>query len=108
RRRRRAGQRDAADHLRPPLARRPLRGGAGAVRRVPAADARAVRPAQPLLRVRDRTLLFTGNSGTPLIRYHISDEGGLLEYDALLDRLWAWGFDPLAAPELAGTRVRRM
>jgi phenylacetate-CoA ligase len=48
------------------------------------------------------TLLFTGDNGIPLIRYHIADNGGLMNYDAMLEFLRAWNFDPLN--ELAGRR----
>ncbi|WP_283133132.1 phenylacetate--CoA ligase family protein [Rhizohabitans arisaemae] len=46
------------------------------------------------------TLLFSGDNGIPLIRYHIADEGGILEHDALLATLAEHGFDPLPGPEL--------
>ncbi|HBK99874.1 MAG TPA: phenylacetate--CoA ligase, partial [Microcoleaceae bacterium UBA10368] len=42
----------------------------------------------------DGTLLFSGDNGIPLIRYHISDNGGLISYEAMLDFLAAWGFNP--------------
>ncbi len=32
----------------------------------------------------DGTLLFTGDNGIPLIRYHIADTGGLTPFDAML------------------------
>lgn len=38
------------------------------------------------------TLLFTCDSATPLIRYHIADSGGLFPYAELLDRMTAAGF----------------
>jgi phenylacetate-CoA ligase len=41
------------------------------------------------------TLLFSGDNGIPLIRYHIADTGGLLSYDRLLQFLQDWGFNPL-------------
>ncbi len=40
------------------------------------------------------TLLFTGDNGIPLVRYHIADSGGILGYDELLGFLAARGFDP--------------
>ncbi|MCI0401067.1 MAG: phenylacetate--CoA ligase family protein [Gammaproteobacteria bacterium] len=43
----------------------------------------------------DGTLLFTGDNGIPLVRYHISDEGGLITYDALLQFLAQFNFDPI-------------
>ncbi|WP_061300341.1 phenylacetate--CoA ligase family protein [Herbidospora cretacea] len=39
----------------------------------------------------DGTLLFTGDNGIPLIRYHIADEGGLIPYGEMLGRI---GFEP--------------
>jgi phenylacetate-CoA ligase len=42
------------------------------------------------------TLLFSGDNGIPLIRYHISDEGGLIGYEEMLQFLAARGFDPRA------------
>jgi phenylacetate-CoA ligase len=44
--------------------------------------------------VRDGTLLFSSDGPAPLIRYHLSDHGGLYEYDAMLDALRAHGVDP--------------
>ncbi|MBX6322404.1 MAG: phenylacetate--CoA ligase family protein [Rhodospirillaceae bacterium] len=44
----------------------------------------------------DGTLLFTGDNGAPLVRYHIADSGGLLDYHAMLQALADFGFDPLA------------
>ncbi|MFD0576990.1 phenylacetate--CoA ligase family protein [Dactylosporangium darangshiense] len=42
----------------------------------------------------DGTLLFTGDGGVPLIRYHIADEGGLLSRDELVAFCRRHGFDP--------------
>lgn len=41
------------------------------------------------------TLLFSGDNGVPLIRYHISDEGGIITYEQMLQFLRQWDFDPL-------------
>ena len=49
------------------------------------------------------TLLFTGDSGVPLIRYHIADEGGVIPYDEMLRVCADHGFDPVAS---AGTDGR--
>jgi phenylacetate-CoA ligase len=51
------------------------------------------------------TLLFTGDNGIPLIRYHIADNGGLMSYQEMLEFLHEWNFDPLA--DLAGQRGAR-
>lgn len=50
--------------------------------------------------VADGTLLFTGDNGIPLIRYHIADSGGLIAYQRMLAFLRECGFDPVA--DLAG------
>lgn len=53
------------------------------------------------------TLLFTGESGVPLVRYHISDRGGVVPFDALIERVRALGFDPVRAAREAGARAVR-
>jgi phenylacetate-CoA ligase len=45
----------------------------------------------------DGTLLFTGDGGIPLVRYHIADEGGLRTYEQLLDFCRSHGFAATAA-----------
>ncbi|HEV2784266.1 MAG TPA: phenylacetate--CoA ligase family protein [Actinophytocola sp.] len=50
----------------------------------------------------DGTLLFSGDNGIPLIRYHIADDGGIVGYDEMLEFCARHGFDPLA--ELGGAR----
>ncbi|TDC03075.1 phenylacetate--CoA ligase family protein [Nonomuraea longispora] len=42
------------------------------------------------------TLLFSGDNGVPLIRYHIADEGGLVTYDEMLAFVRGHGFEPAA------------
>ncbi|MDG6103144.1 phenylacetate--CoA ligase family protein [Dactylosporangium aurantiacum] len=49
----------------------------------------------------DGTLLFTGDGGIPLVRYHIADEGGLLPFDAMLSFCRGLGFDPAAGLDAA-------
>ncbi len=41
------------------------------------------------------TLLFSGDNGIPLIRYNILDNGGIITYDAMLQFLSEWGFNPV-------------
>jgi phenylacetate-CoA ligase len=55
----------------------------------------------------DGTLLFSGDGGVPLIRYHIADQGGLIGHAEMLEFCAEHGFDALAglrggrgAPEL--------
>ncbi|HEX6521463.1 MAG TPA: phenylacetate--CoA ligase family protein [Streptosporangiaceae bacterium] len=43
------------------------------------------------------TLLFTADSGVPLIRYHIADEGGIVAYEQAIELCRQHGFDPLDA-----------
>jgi phenylacetate-CoA ligase len=54
-------------------------------------------PCSRFFEVQDGTLLFSGDSGLPLVRYHIADTGGLLSYDQMLEFLAKWGFDPIQA-----------
>jgi phenylacetate-CoA ligase len=58
----------------------------------------------------DGTLLFTGDNGIPLVRYHIADSGGVIPFNAMLDflKLAAREFDPLALTELGDRGVRSM
>jgi phenylacetate-CoA ligase len=51
--------------------------------------------------VQDGTLLFSGDNGIPLVRYHISDNGGIIPYSDMLKFLLDHGFDPVKA--LQGT-----
>jgi phenylacetate-CoA ligase len=44
----------------------------------------------------DGTLLFSGDSGVPLIRYHIQDTGGIIASAQMLTFLKQQGFDPVA------------
>ena len=41
------------------------------------------------------TLLFSGDNGIPLVRYNILDNGGIITYDAMLQFLSEWGFNPV-------------
>jgi phenylacetate-coenzyme A ligase PaaK-like adenylate-forming protein len=50
------------------------------------------------------TLVFSGESGIPLVRYHIADEGGVLPYAALIARLHGLGFDAEAEARRGGAR----
>jgi phenylacetate-CoA ligase len=50
------------------------------------------------------TLAFSGECGVPLVRYHISDEGGVVPYAAMLERLRSFGFDAEAAARKGGGR----
>jgi phenylacetate-CoA ligase len=64
-------------------------------------------PTHRLFECHEGTLLFSGDNGIPLIRYHIADNGGLVGYPDMLRFLSDHGFDPLA--ELgAGRGVREL
>ena len=53
-------------------------------------------PASRFFETLDGTLLFTGDNGIPLVRYHIADEGGLVAFDEMLAFLADRGFEPPA------------
>jgi phenylacetate-coenzyme A ligase PaaK-like adenylate-forming protein len=57
-------------------------------------------PGSRFFEEQDGTLLFSGDNGVPLIRYHIADEGGLVGYEDMLAFCERHGFDPVA--ELGG------
>lgn len=59
---------------------------------------------QPDAQGSGETLLFTGNNGVPLIRYHIADQGGLVGYQQMLRFLADWGFEPVAKLVHGGSR----
>ena len=61
-------------------------------------------PGSRFFEEQDGTLLFSGDNGVPLIRYHIADEGGLIGYEDLLAFCGRHGFDPIA--ELGGPGAR--
>ncbi|HEX5690007.1 MAG TPA: hypothetical protein VFX76_08390, partial [Roseiflexaceae bacterium] len=65
-------------------------------------------PLSRLFEVHEGTLLFSGDNGIPLIRYHIADNGGLIGYDDMLRFLAEWGFDPLAELGAATRGVRAL
>jgi phenylacetate-CoA ligase len=54
-------------------------------------------PGSRLFEVHEGTLVFSGDNGIPLIRYHIADTGGVTPFDAMLDYVRSHGFDPLDA-----------
>lgn len=53
-------------------------------------------PLSRFFEVQDGTLLFSGDNGIPLVRYHISDTGGIIPYQTMLQFLAKQGFDPVA------------
>ncbi|MGA7937644.1 MAG: phenylacetate--CoA ligase family protein [Kovacikia sp.] len=54
-------------------------------------------PCVRFFEAQDGTLLFSGDNGIPLIRYHISDNGGIISYNDMLQFLSEQGFDPIEA-----------
>ena len=58
-------------------------------------------PYQRFFETHDGTLLFSGDAGVPLIRYHIADTGGIFAHDELLAAVRARGFVPTARPDPA-------
>ena len=50
------------------------------------------------------TLLFSGDNGVPLVRYHISDQGGIVGYEDMLAFCRERGFDAIAAVRGQGER----
>ncbi len=53
-------------------------------------------PGSRFFETHDGTLLFSGDNGVPLVRYHIADEGGLIGYQDMLAFCARHGFDPMA------------
>jgi phenylacetate-CoA ligase len=50
------------------------------------------------------TLLFSGDNGIPLIRYHIADHGGIIQFEEMLEYLKQWQFNPIAELQKQGER----
>ncbi len=61
-------------------------------------------PISRFFEVKDGALLFSGDNGIPLVRYNIMDKGGIISYDAMLQFLAEWGFNPVAKLENQGGR----
>ncbi len=57
-------------------------------------------PASRFFEAKDGTLLFSGDNGVPLVRYHIADEGGLIPHKDMLEFCARNGFAPLDGPGL--------
>ena len=62
-------------------------------------------PASRFFEVEDGRLLLSADSGIPLIRYRIADEGGLIAHDQLVDLCRRHGFDPVAASGTTGASL---
>ncbi|WP_326568211.1 phenylacetate--CoA ligase family protein [Amycolatopsis rhabdoformis] len=57
-------------------------------------------PASRFFEADNGTLLFSGDNGVPLVRYHIADEGGVLAHAELLEFCARNGFTPADGPDL--------
>jgi phenylacetate-CoA ligase len=57
-------------------------------------------PASRFFEVHEGTLLFSGDNGVPLIRYHIADEGGVITHQEMQEFCGSNGFTPADGPEL--------
>jgi phenylacetate-CoA ligase len=52
----------------------------------------------------DGTLVFSGDGGIPLVRYHIADEGGVVPHAQMIAQLRSLGFDAEAEARRGGAR----
>ena len=57
-------------------------------------------PASRYFETHEGTLLFSGDNGIPLIRYHIADEGGVIGHAEMLEFCRRNGFEPPVGDEL--------
>jgi phenylacetate-CoA ligase len=57
-------------------------------------------PTHRYFEVESGELLFTGDGGTPLVRYRILDRGGVVTHRAMLEFLRDHGFDPTVGLEI--------
>jgi phenylacetate-CoA ligase len=62
-------------------------------------------PISRFFEVENGTLFFSGDNGIPLVRYNILDTGGIISYDAMLEFLAEWGFNPVAKLENQGVKM---
>jgi phenylacetate-CoA ligase len=53
-------------------------------------------PLSRFFETQNDTLLFSGDNGIPLIRYHIADRGGIISYTQMQQFLADWGFNAIA------------
>jgi len=57
-------------------------------------------PASRFFEVHEGTLLFSGDNGVPLVRYHIADDGGLVSHEDMARFCERNGFTPADGPDL--------
>jgi len=66
-------------------------------------------PATRYFEAHEDTLVVSCDSGVPLVRYHIADEGGVVAHAPMIERMRSEGFDPEGAALGAGARsVQRL
>jgi phenylacetate-CoA ligase len=58
-------------------------------------------PLSRFFETHDNTLLFSGDNGVPLIRYHIADRGGIISYAEMEKFLADWNFNAIAELNLS-------
>jgi phenylacetate-CoA ligase len=58
--------------------------------------------------VEDKTLFFSGDNGIPLLRYNIFDNGGIITYNAMLEFLAGWGFNPISHEGIGQRGIRNL
>lgn len=61
-------------------------------------------PFDRLFETHDGTLLFSGDNGIPLVRYHIADTGGVVSFADMIASLERYGFDACSEARLTGER----
>lgn len=61
-------------------------------------------PLSRFFETHEGTLLFSGDNGIPLVRYHIADTGGIIAYDAMIEFLSKWEFNPVETLQHQGGR----
>jgi phenylacetate-CoA ligase len=57
-------------------------------------------PASRYFETHEGTLLFSGDNGIPLVRYHIADEGGVISHAEMLEFCRRNGFEPAQGDNL--------
>lgn len=63
-------------------------------------------PYSRFFEVYHNTLLFSGDHGMPLVRYHIADTGGIIPYEVMLEFLVDVGFEPIMRQQLHDRGIR--
>jgi len=56
----------------------------------------------------EETLVVSSDGGVPLVRYHIADDGGVIPYGRMIERMKSSGFDPETEARGAGARAQEL